>query len=102
MGNSKLLTRQIELNEKENVKLKINASDVSLSLNANAQSSILNIVPAIIREIDLSADRSKAVVKLEIENQFILAHITPFSVKNLELKINQEIYAQIKSVAMLR
>lgn len=82
------------------VRLRVLARDVSLTLEHQSNTSILNIFPAIITEIT-NGDSPQATVQLDIEGVPILSRITRKSVANLELKKGKQVYAQIKSVALL-
>jgi molybdate transport system ATP-binding protein len=82
------------------MRLRIPARDVSLCLNRPEQSSILNILSARITEIE-SSDSSKLLVRLQVGEQFLLARLTRKSIAALGLAPGQQVFAQIKSVALL-
>lgn len=88
------------------VRLRIATKDVSLTLSAQTDTSILNIFPAVIIEI-FNDDTSQAVVKLalgdaEKETIPLLARITKKSAVLLNLTVGKTVFVQIKSVALLR
>ena len=84
------------------VRARILARDVSLALNPNENCSITNILSAQIKAIEASPDPAKKLITLNVGGEKILASITAFSINRLKLKINQNVYAQIKSVALMR
>jgi molybdate transport system ATP-binding protein len=86
--------------EGERCRVRIPAKDVSIARNAPSETSILNIIPATVDDISASSHPS-ALVRLRIDGQFILARITRKSLATLELHEGQQIYAQIKGVALL-
>ncbi|MBT8445343.1 MAG: molybdenum ABC transporter ATP-binding protein [Gammaproteobacteria bacterium] len=83
-----------------NVRLRILARDVSLTLERQSNTSILNVVPAVVEAI--SDDRpARTIVRLRMGDQSMLAQITRKSAATLGLSVGQSLYAQIKSVALL-
>ncbi len=82
------------------VRLRIFARDVSLTLDAQDNTSILNIIPAIVEEItDISA--SQMMIKIRAKETPLLARITKKSVRSLGMQPGAQVYAQVKSVALL-
>ncbi|AYC32768.1 molybdenum ABC transporter ATP-binding protein [Pseudomonas cavernae] len=83
------------------LRCKIQARDVSLSLQRQEHSSILNLLPATVTA-QMPADNSAHVlVRLEVEGTPLLARITRYSGDQLGLHPGQRLWAQIKSVALL-
>jgi molybdate transport system ATP-binding protein len=83
------------------LRVRILARDVSLSLSAPQQTSILNILPA--RVVEIQADRpAQALIQLDVGGALLLARITRKSVALLGLEPGHQVYAQVKSVALLR
>lgn len=85
----------------ERVRMRIAARDVSISNEAPRQSSISNVVACKIVSLDETKDQAKLIVKLSLGEQFLLAHITRKSAHTLSLTIGQEVYAQVKAVALM-
>lgn len=86
------------------MRVQINARDVSLGLSPQEGSSILNELQLVIREIaDHSA--SDCIVRLsrskDAEGPMLLARITRKSRAHLELKQGTQVFARVKSVAVL-
>jgi len=109
----------------EQLRLRILARDVSLSIVDNHQSSIVNRLPCTISEIANDRDESMALVALNVtetnetnvqgqkkgsvkevecpsDSSRLLARISRRSVHELQLKGGMQVWAQIKSVAILR
>ncbi|MCG8415591.1 MAG: molybdenum ABC transporter ATP-binding protein [Pseudomonadales bacterium] len=84
------------------VRLRILARDVSLSLDATSDSSILNRLPAQIVLIDDGADAGMSTVQLQVGESLLLARVSKRSVHEMELREGMQLYGQIKSVAILR
>jgi len=88
----------------EKVRVSIPARDVSLSLDREERSSILNIWEAVVIDI-ADAEPGQVMVKLccpeNTGNQPLLARITEKSRDNLGLKTGSHVYARIKSAGLL-
>lgn len=82
------------------LRLRIAPRDVSLTLDQQHDTSILNILPATISEI-AEQDNARCLVRLETGGQQLLAQITRKSADTLQLKQGKQVYAQIKTVALL-
>jgi len=99
-GGGSLLLPDPELPIGRQVRVRIHARDVSLTLAAAQGTSILNILPA--RVLELIPDTpARTLVRLEIGNTVLLAAVTMRSASVLGLAPGTEVYAQIKSVALL-
>jgi len=81
------------------LRLRIRASDVSLCRIRPDQSTILNIVPAQVESIR-SDDSAAALVRISIGETSILSRVTRRSVRELKLQQGDDVFAQIKSVAV--
>jgi len=82
------------------VRLRIAARDVSLTLRRQSGTSILNIFPAVVDELRAEGD-AQVLVRLLIGNSAILSRITRKSSAELDLIPGKQVYAQVKSVALL-
>ncbi|WP_339416340.1 molybdenum ABC transporter ATP-binding protein [Pseudomonas sp. RL_105y_Pfl1_103] len=83
------------------LRIKVQARDVSLSLQAEEHSSILNRLPVTVTQ-EIPADNSAHVlVRLDAGGTPLLARITRFSRDQLQLHPGQTLWAQIKAVAVL-
>lgn len=89
-----------DLDTGSTVRLRIAARDVSLTLNRQADTSILNIIPAVIDELNDDSD-AQVTVRLLAGGIPILARVTRKSAAELRLKTGNSVFAQVKSVALL-
>ncbi|MHB8345662.1 MAG: molybdenum ABC transporter ATP-binding protein [Acidiferrobacterales bacterium] len=100
-GSLAIPQQQRRLPEGTAVRVRILARDVSLSLEHHRNTSILNIFP--VRVLEITEDRpAQAIVRLDASGSVLLSRVTRRSVHALGLRPGAEIYAQIKSVALLR
>lgn len=83
------------------LRFKVQARDVSLNLHPDDQSSILNRLPVTVIS-EIPADNTAHVlVRLDAAGTPLLARITRYSRDQLRLVPGQQLWAQIKSVAVL-
>ncbi len=81
-------------------RLKVAARDVSLTLSAARDSSVLNILPARVDSLrDLG--HGQCLVRLECEGQWLLARLSTLSRDSLGLRPDSTVYAQIKAAALV-
>ena len=81
-------------------RLRIPARDVSICREPPVSSSILNVLPVTITDIrDLGP--AHCLLRLGLQEQFLLARITRRSRDQLALREGDKVYAQIKSTALL-
>lgn len=83
------------------LRFKVQARDVSLNLQPDGQSSVLNRLPVTVIS-EIAADNTAHVlVRLDASGTPLLARITRYSRDQLRLFPGQQLWAQIKSVAVL-
>lgn len=82
------------------VRLRVAARDVSLTLEQQQGTSILNIFPATVESLAAQGD-TQMIVRLRVGEVPLLARITRKSAALLDLQTGRKIYVQVKSVAML-
>lgn len=83
------------------LRFKVQARDVSLSLQGDEFSSILNRLPVTVTG-EIAADNTAHVlVRLDSAGTPLLARITRYSRDHLQLHPGQQLWAQIKAVAVL-
>jgi molybdate transport system ATP-binding protein len=99
-GNRVAVARE-DLPVGRHARVQIQARDVSLSLRAHADTSILNILPArVIDTRDISP--TQVLVRLQLEDgQTLLSRITRRSAMGMGIHEGMQLYAQVKSVALL-
>ena len=83
------------------VRLRIQARDVSLTLNQQVDSSILNIVAVTIADIR-EETAGQMVVALDANGTRLLARITHKSADQLRIVPGMSLFAQIKGIAILK
>ncbi|PQZ93292.1 MULTISPECIES: molybdenum ABC transporter ATP-binding protein [Pseudomonas] len=83
------------------LRVKVQARDVSLSLQAEEHSSILNRLPVTVTETISADNNAHVLVRLDAGGTPLLARITRFSRDQLQLQPGQTLWAQIKAVAVL-
>ena len=98
-GALKVLGREIPFDEP--VRVRIPAQNVSIALTPQDQSSILNSLPAVIVERE-DNEFAESLLKLRVGNQMLLSRITQYSADALKLSPGDTVFAQVKSVAVLK
>ena len=91
---------RLELDPGQPARLRIMARDVSLTLQRQAGTSILNVLPAKVLSL-VDQESAQITVVLGVGEEKILARITKKSAAVLGLREGQEVFAQVKSVAVL-
>ena len=81
-------------------RLRIPARDVSVCRERPHSTSILNILPVTLCEIQQS-DGARVLLRLQLGNQYLLARVTCKSASQLQLRVGDALFAQIKSAALL-
>jgi molybdate transport system ATP-binding protein len=81
------------------IRVHIKARNVTIALQAPAQTSFRNILPARVEEVS-DENGSLVDVRLNIGSR-LLAKITPSAKQSLDLKPGRQVFALIKSVAVL-
>lgn len=84
----------------EFLRIRIPARDVSLTLDRPEHSSILNILACQVDAIEQTT-ASRVLIRLVVDEQYLLARLTRRSVDRLQLSVGQSVFAQIKTVALL-
>ena len=95
-------TRSVPLPERTPVRVRIQARDVSLSLVAPEQTSVLNILPATVTDLNDDGP-GQVLVGLRLgDHTRLLSRISRLSSERLGIAAGQAVFAQIKGVAMVR
>lgn len=92
-----------QLSVGDNVRLRILARDVSLTLEHQTGTSILNIIPATVTALseDSPSNKGQLLVQLDAAGTPLLARVTHKSADALKLAPGISVFAQVKSVALL-
>lgn len=83
------------------VRVRVRARDVSISRQPLLESSIINSLAGVIREV-VPESGPYAEINIEVDGQLINARLTRWSVDRLQLRPGDRVYAQIKSIALDR
>ncbi|MEE4143556.1 MAG: molybdenum ABC transporter ATP-binding protein [Halieaceae bacterium] len=81
-------------------RLRIPARDVSVCRHKPEDSSILNILPVTLTQMEAD-DSARVLLRLALGSQYLLARITRKSANRLDLQVGDRLFAQIKSAALL-
>ena len=90
-----------ELAQGTPLRIKVQARDVSLSRHYDEQSSILNRLPVVVTGEAPADNSAHMLVRLDVGGTPLLARITRYSRDQLGLHPGQQLWAQIKAVAVL-
>ena len=83
------------------LRCKVHARDISLALNNDAASSILNRLPVTVISEQAADNSAHVLIRLDAGGTPLLARITRFSRDQLGVHPGQRLWAQIKAVAVL-
>ena len=84
------------------MRIRILARDVSLTLSCHEDSSILNRLPVVVVAMAPDKDDAMTLVRLQAGEDFAIARLTRRSAEHLNLVPGLKLWAQIKSVALIR
>jgi molybdate transport system ATP-binding protein len=84
------------------IRFRIQARDVSLATQKPAHSSILNVLQARVIEVGAATVPGQALVKLDVGGSPLIARISGRSRRELGIEPGVSVWAQVKSVALLR
>ena len=99
-GEQRVLLAHAPLSPGQALRIKVLARDVSLSLERQ-HSSILNALPATVAEIASTRSPAQVLLRLDLGGTALLARITRYSLERLSLQPGSQVWAQLKSVAVL-
>jgi molybdate transport system ATP-binding protein len=83
------------------VRIRVQARDVSLTLQKQIDTSIQNILPVRIEAMSPDSP-GQVMVQLDAAGTLLLARVTARSAQALKLTVGQHVFAQVKGVAILR
>lgn len=84
----------------EHLRLRIAARDVSLTLQPQPDTSILNIFPAVVETVS-EEDQGQVMIRLRIGEILLLSRITKKSFVTLGLASGSSVFAQVKGVSIV-
>ncbi len=93
-----LVVPHLEASLGQRVRARIRARDVSLALHRPTDISILNVLPVRVAAIDEEAGPSVD-LQLAVGGSILIARITRRSLRQLDIRTGQELYALVKAVS---
>lgn len=96
-----LWARDTGLPKGHRVRVRILARDVSLALEHQERSSILNLLPGRVEEVAGDMHPASCLVRVDLGGQPIVARVTKRSAEALGLTPGAAVWAQIKAVALI-
>jgi molybdate transport system ATP-binding protein len=84
----------------QQVRVAVQARDVSLALEKPQHSSVLNQLPARIEAIEPGNHPAQTLVRLALGDNALLARVTRYSADQLQLQPGLEVWVQFKAVAL--
>ena len=100
LGALQLRVPQIRPRAGQRVRLRVQARDVSLTLDPPGRTSILNVLPAQVLET-VPDTPGQRLVRLRVEDQVLLSRVSELSQHQLRLCAGMAVFAQVKSVALV-
>jgi molybdate transport system ATP-binding protein len=85
----------------QTLRCKVHARDISLALHNDASSSILNRLPVTVVSEQAADNAAHVLIRLDAGGTPLLARITRYSRDHLDIHPGQQLWAQIKAVAVL-
>lgn len=95
-----VIVNHLPLAPGESRRIRVPARDISVCRERPRDSSILNILPVTVAEIERTS-APRLLLRLSLGTQHLLARITRRSAEELRLHPGDQVYAQIKSAALL-
>jgi molybdate transport system ATP-binding protein len=92
----------VENKQNNTQRIRVLASDVSLTLTPHTDSSILNVLSGKIAEIINDQVPGMLLVRLKVGESYLLARLTQKSLQKLALTPGNRVWIQIKSAAIVR
>lgn len=86
----------------ENLRIRVLSSDISISINRPTDLSMLNVLAGSVLALADAQHPAMQLVTLKVGNSRLIASVTKKSVQQLKLCINAQVWALIKSVAIIR
>lgn len=84
-----------------NVRLRVLARDVSLTLDEPTRSSIQNHLPGIVDSIMADSHPSQALLRVRCAGCTLISRVTWKSVEELQIQVGSAVWAQVKSIAII-
>jgi len=101
VGGAELIVSHIDQPVGGEARVRVAARDVSLALERPVSTSILNVLPGEVAELQDTTD-GHVVVRLKVGGHHMLSRITRKSVDRLALAPGTRVFVQIKGIAVVR
>lgn len=102
--NASLWVQKIDGEPGTPIRLQVRANDVSIALEEPKGTSIRNILPATVSSIEVfntSDDKQSISVSLKLDDEcYLSATITPWALDDLNLRVGDRVFAQVKGVSV--
>ncbi len=86
----------------QRVRLRVLARDVSINLHPATGTSIQNHLPCVVQSLTADHHPSQVLVRLACGASVLVARVTARAVHELGLSVGQAVWAQVKSVALVK
>jgi molybdate transport system ATP-binding protein len=96
-----LWVRDTGLQPGRRVRVRVLARDVSIATEKPSHTSIQNLLPCVVQAVGPDTYPSQALVRLQCGDAVLLARLTARAVDALGLAPGQQVWAQVKSVALV-
>ncbi|MEY4642256.1 MAG: hypothetical protein RLZZ227_2250, partial [Pseudomonadota bacterium] len=96
-----LWTRDQGISAGRRVRVRVLANDVSLALEKSEHTSIQNLLPGVVDAIADDSHPGQLLVRVKVGEVMLLASVTRRAAAALNLRIAQQLWVQVKSVALL-
>ena len=83
------------------VRVRVLARDVSIALDKPSQTSIQNLLPCVVQAIGPDKHASQTLIQLLCGQSVLLARVTSRAANELQLLPGMQVWAQVKSVALV-
>lgn len=100
IGEQQLWLNRIERPTGSSVRLRVHASDITLSHQPPVSSSARNVLRATISHLEARPEAHCVAVTTSLAGQSLVAHITPWACDELALQPGQSVYLQLKSIRL--
>ncbi|WP_144391831.1 molybdenum ABC transporter ATP-binding protein [Pleionea sediminis] len=100
-GDNLLWIKSSDLTIKQNIRLRIKASDVSLSLTKTPDSSIVNQLEGVVDSLSKDFHPALSLVSIRVGSDRMLARVTKKSINDMSLKMGSSVWVNIKSAAVV-
>lgn len=98
LGDQHMWVNKLDKPLQAAVRIRIQATDVSLALQPPTQTSIRNVLHA--KVVQCYDDNGQVEVQLDVSGRTLWARVSPWARDDLAIKPGQWLYAQIKSVSI--